>query len=99
MTPVCQAYVADCSPPAARAANLGIFQGLSIGMAFIIAFPVGGVLGAKLGPRVPLTIAACLQLLNAAIIAFITPESHPKAKRAAAVNLAECNPLGALHRL
>ena len=28
MTPVCQAYVADCSSPSKRAANLGIFQGL-----------------------------------------------------------------------
>lgn len=74
MTPVCQAYVTDCSTPAKRAANLGIFQGLSIGCAFILAFPIGGVLGAKHGPRVPLYIAACLQLLNALIIIFITPE-------------------------
>ena len=34
MAPVCQAYVADCSHPTERAANLGIFQGLSIGCAF-----------------------------------------------------------------
>ena len=42
--------------------------------AFIIAFPVGGILGAKLGPRVPLLIAAALQLLNFLLITFVTPE-------------------------
>ena len=100
MTPVCQAYVADCSPPAKRAANLGAFQGLSIGAAFIIAFPVGGILGAKLGPRVPLLIAAGLQLLNAFIIAFVIPESNPSAQRAGRrLNLREANAFGALWHL
>eukprot|EP00966_Prymnesium_polylepis_P233216 5393542-Prymnesium_polylepis.1 len=51
MTPICQAYVVDCSPAEKRAQNLGIFQGLSIGCAFILAFPIGGILGAKYGPR------------------------------------------------
>ena len=45
-----------------RAINLGVFQGLSVGGAFIIGFPVGGVLGAKLGYRVPLLIGAGLQV-------------------------------------
>lgn len=100
MTPVCQAYVADVSPPAKRAANLGVFQGLSIGMAFIIAFPVGGVLGAKLGPRVPLRIAASLQLLNGLLLLFVTPESiPPHARRGRRLDLREANPIGALWRL
>ena len=100
MTPVCQAYVTDCSPPEKRAANLGIFQGLSIGMAFIFAFPIGGILGSKLGPRVPLLIAAALQLLNAALIIFVTPESNPKSARAGrVVDWRQANPIGALWRL
>ena len=100
MTPVCQAFVADCSPPSRRAANLGIFQGLSIGMAFIIAFPVGGILGAKFGPRLPLLIAASLQLLNALLIVTVTPEPLPKARRAGrTLDLAQANPFGALWRL
>ena len=100
MTPVCQAYVADCSPADKRAANLGIFQGLSIGMAFIFAFPIGGILGAKLGPRVPLLIAAGMQLLNALIILVVTPESNPRSARAGrVVDWREANPIGALWRL
>ena len=100
MTPVCQAYVADCSPPSRRAANLGIFQGLSIGMAFIIAFPVGGVLGAKYGPRVPLMIAGGLQVLNALLILLLTPESNPSSARAGrGIDVRAVNPIGALWRL
>jgi MFS family permease len=100
MTPVCQAYVTDCSPPDKRAANLGIFQGLSIGMAFVIAFPVGGVLGAKFGPRLPLRIAAGLQVFNAALLLLVTPESCPPAARAGRkLDLREANPVGALKRL
>ena len=100
MTPVCQAYVTDCSPPGLRASNLGIFQGISIGMAFIIAFPVGGVLCAKLGPRVPLQVAAALQLLNALLLVFVTPEANPRSARAGrTLDLRQANPLGGLRRL
>lgn len=100
MTPVCQAYVADCSAPADRAANLGIFQGLSIGMAFIFAFPIGGILGTKFGPRVPLRIAAGLQMLNALIIILVTPEANPRSARAGrVVDWRAANPIGAMWRL
>ena len=100
MQPVCQAFICDASAPSRRAANLGIFQGLSIGMAFIIAFPVGGVLGAKLGPRVPLRLAAGFQLLNLLIILFVTPESNPKSLRQGReLDFKSANPLGALSKL
>ena len=99
MTPVCQAYVVDCSMPASTATNLGLFQGLSIGGAFIIAFPIGGLLGAKFGPRMPLLIAGVLQLLNALVIALATPESNPAARRAGKMDLRGANPLGGLRRL
>ena len=47
MTYICQAYVADCSPPEKRASHLGMFQGLSIGLGLTLGFPIGGLLGAK----------------------------------------------------
>jgi len=127
------------SRPSDRAANLGVFQGISgtfaffleqicdrsffevlssqkartvhpqyafennfpasqtVGFAFILGFPIGGILGAKFGPRVPLLIAAALQLLNALIIIFVTPESNTE--RVAKLDLLEDNPIGGLHRL
>jgi DHA1 family tetracycline resistance protein-like MFS transporter len=97
MTPLCQSYVCDVSPPAQRAANLGVFQGISVGLAFVLGFPIGGILGAKYGPRFPLLIAAALQLLNALIIVFITPESNNE--RVAKLDLKQDNPIGGLHRL
>jgi DHA1 family tetracycline resistance protein-like MFS transporter len=87
MTPVCQAYVADCTAAAAAsgvsvaslASNLGIFQGISIGGAFVIAFPVGGLLGAKYGPRLPILLSAGFGIVNGLLAIFVTPESNPKA--------------------
>lgn len=101
MLPLCQAYVADCSLPSQRATNLGIFQGISAAGAFILAFPIGGLLGAKYGPRLPLLIAAGLQALNAVIILLVTPESNPPlaASKQTKLNLAEANPIGGLVRL
>ena len=52
-----------------------------MGGAFLLAFPIGGVLGAKLGPRAPLRIAAALQVVNAALIALLVPESNPPHRR------------------
>lgn len=98
MLPLCQAFIADVSPPDKLAANLGIFQGLSAGGAFIFAFPIGGILGAKFGPRLPLLIAAGIQLLNAIIILFVTPESNTSKARAT-FNFKEANPIRGLVRL
>lgn len=54
-------------------------------------------MGTKYGPRIPLLIAAALQLLNALIIIFITPESNNE--RLSKLDLWEDNPIGGLHRL
>ena len=91
MTPVCQAYVADASPGSSLASNLGVFQGISIGGAFIIAFPLGGFLGAKYGPKLPIAVAGVLQLVNGLLALTVTPESNArvvlrKKKRNAAAN-------------
>ncbi|KAL7552979.1 hypothetical protein ACHAWF_017198 [Thalassiosira exigua] len=97
MLPLCQAYIADVSEPQQLAANLGIFQGLSAGGAFILAFPIGGILGSKFGPRLPLLLAAGAQLLNALIIMFITPESNQAKNKE--LYLKEANPIGGMKKL
>ena len=61
MTYICQAYVTDCSAPNKRATHLGIFQGLSIGLGLTVGFPIGGILGAKYGPRLPMFIGAAIR--------------------------------------
>jgi len=99
MSPLCQAYVTDCSPPDQLATKLGLFQGVSVAAAFIIAFPVGGILGAKYGPRLPLFIAAGVQALNALIILLFTPESNVNRDLSTKINWKEANPWGGLVRL
>jgi len=97
MLPLCQAFITDVSEPSQLAANLGTFQGLSAGGAFVFAFPVGGILGSKFGPRLPLYIASGLQLLNALIILFFTPESNTNKNDK--LDLRETNPISGLKRL
>lgn len=97
MLPLCQSFIADVSEPDKLAGNLGTFQGLSAGGAFILAFPIGGILGSKFGPRLPLLIAAGFQFLNAMIIIFITPESNKMKSKT--LDLREANPIGGLKRL
>lgn len=99
MLPLCQAYVADCSLPEDRAVNLGIFQGMSAAGAFILAFPIAGILGAKYGPRFTLMIAAGIQALNAAIIILFTPESNTSADKSRGIDWKRSNPIGGLVRL
>ena len=100
MNSVCQAYVADASPPDERAANLGIFQGLSVAGAFVLGIPISALLSAKYGLRVPMFAAAAVGVINFLLIVFITPESLPASQRAhAKVDLASANPLGEMRRL
>lgn len=109
MTPVCQAYVADCTVgSAALASNLGIFQGLSIGGAFVIGFPIAGMLGAKYGPKLPILLAAAFQTLSGLLALFVTPESNtlarsgkPTQKKEASqsIKLSEVNPITGLQNL
>jgi predicted MFS family arabinose efflux permease len=67
------------------------------GGAFILAFPIGGLIGSKLGPRVPLFIAAGLQLLNALIVICFTPESNQN--KVKELNLSAANPISGLKKL
>jgi DHA1 family tetracycline resistance protein-like MFS transporter len=68
------------------------------GGAFILAFPIGGILGAKYGPRVPLLAAAAIQFVNALLIIFVTPESNTN-RSSAKLDLREANPIGCIKRL
>ena len=76
MNAVCAAFVADATSQdsgAARAAALGVFQGLSVGGAFIVGFPMAAILSKGGKYRKPMYLAASLQLLNAFLALFVTP--------------------------
>jgi len=100
MATVCQSYVIDASSPEDRAGNLGVFQGVSVAGAFILGFPLSGVISAKYGLRAPLYAASAVGLLNFAIIALFTPESLPAEQRKGQkLDLKQANPFGALRLL
>ena len=81
--------------------------------AFIFAFPIGGIVGAKYGPRVAILIASILQVINFLLIVFVTPESYvgsintngnkikDKSFKSilSLIDWKESNPFGCLHRL
>ena len=99
MNAVCAAFVADATSQdsgAARAAALGVFQGLSVGGAFIVGFPMAAVLSKGGQYRKPMYLAASLQLLNAFLALFITPESAPPSK---GIKWDEANPISSLGQL
>ena len=99
MNAVCAAFVADATSQdsgAARAAALGVFQGLSVGGAFIVGFPMAAVLSKGGQYRKPMYLAASLQLLNAFLALFVTPESAPASK---GIKWDEANPISSLGQL
>ena len=99
MNAVCAAFVADATSNdsgAARAAALGVFQGLSVGGAFIVGFPMAAILSKGGKYRKPMYLAASLQLLNAFLALFVTPESAPKSK---GIKWDEANPISSLGQL
>ena len=99
MNAVCAAFVADATAQdsgAARAAALGVFQGLSVGGAFIVGFPMAAILSKGGKYRKPMYLAASLQLLNAFLALFVTPESALKSK---GIKWDEANPISSLGQL
>jgi DHA1 family tetracycline resistance protein-like MFS transporter len=90
------AYVADVTPPADRAAAFG-----KIGMAFGLGFMLSPALGGWLGEvhlRLPFYIAAGLSLTNFCYGFFVLPESLPPERRAP-FSWAKANPLASLQLL
>ncbi|CAN0234672.1 unnamed protein product [Ascophyllum nodosum] len=73
-----------------------MYQGLSLGMAFIIGLPLGGVLGAKYGIRFPLIVSVGLCVLNVLLVSLVMPETLPEGRRKEKVDLRQANPVGAV---
>ena len=65
----------------------------------MLAFPIGGLVGHKKGPKFALYAAAAIQALNALILIFITPESHDPEPERVVDLLRQDNPMGGLVRL
>ncbi|MBW8816215.1 MAG: TCR/Tet family MFS transporter [Caulobacterales bacterium] len=87
------AYIADITPPEARAAKFG-FMSVAFGIGFILGPALGGLLGG-LSPRLPFWVSAGLCLLNALYGLLALPESLPPERRAKfSFHLA--NPVGSL---
>ena len=53
---------------------LGRFQGIAVGMAFLVGIPLGAILGLKHGVKATLKLAIALCCLNAALITLFLPE-------------------------
>src|ERR1043166_4347575 len=64
------AYIADISPPAKRAANFGL-TGAAFGVGFVLGPAMGGLIGEYFGPRMPFFVAAGLAVCNAAYGYFV----------------------------
>lgn len=81
--PVAQAYIADVTPPARRAGNMGLI-GAAFGLGFVIGPFLGGTLaGVSPGsPAAPGYVAAALCFANALAATLWLPESNRPGKRA-----------------
>jgi MFS transporter, DHA1 family, tetracycline resistance protein len=93
---VANAYIADVTPSAERAARYGLV-GAAFGMGFIIAPAFGGLLG-SIDLRLPFFAAAGIVLLNWLYGFFILPESLPPEKRRP-LRIRQANPIGSVLRL
>jgi MFS transporter, DHA1 family, tetracycline resistance protein len=93
---VANAYLADITPPEARAKNFGLV-GAAFGLGFICGPILGGVLGG-IDLHLPFYVAAGLSLVNAVYGFLAVPESLPPERRTG-LSLARANPLRALNSL
>ncbi|UJJ55553.1 TCR/Tet family MFS transporter [Rhodanobacter thiooxydans] len=91
------AYIADIMPKEKRATAFGIL-GSAFGLGFIIGPGVGGFLGG-IALRLPFWVAAALALGNFLYGCFILPESLPKERRTARLELHSAHPFGSLKLL
>jgi multidrug resistance protein len=75
-----QAYVADITTPEDRPKAMGLL-GAGFGLGFILGPALGGWTAAQFGHSAPLFVAGGMALANAALIAFLLPESLPQELR------------------
>jgi DHA1 family tetracycline resistance protein-like MFS transporter len=87
------AYVADVTPPEARAGRFGML-GAAFGVGFVLGPALGGMTG-SIDPRLPFWIAAALSLANALYGFLVLPESLPPERREP-FSWRRANPIGAL---
>jgi DHA1 family tetracycline resistance protein-like MFS transporter len=76
---IANAYVADITPPEARARRFGQI-GAMFGLGFILGPVLGGLLG-DVNVRLPFFVAGSLALLNWCYGFFVLPESLPPERR------------------
>lgn len=76
---VCQAYIADVTPPHERAKAFGL-MGAAFGLGFTFGPALGGVLG-NVNIHLPFYAAAALTLVNWLYGWFVLPESVPPERR------------------
>lgn len=93
---VCNAYVADITPPEQRAKRFGLL-GAMFGVGFIVGPVVGGLLGA-VNLRLPFFVAGGLSVVNLLYGYFVLPESLEPAKRRP-FSLETTNPMASLMAL
>jgi DHA1 family tetracycline resistance protein-like MFS transporter len=93
---VANAYVADITPPEARARRFGLL-GAMFGLGFILGPVAGGLLGA-IDLRLPFFAAGSLALVNLLYGVFVLPESLPPERRHA-FDWKAANPIASLRRL
>ncbi|NRR28778.1 MFS transporter [Oxalobacteraceae bacterium] len=88
------AYVADTHAAGERGAAFGML-GAAGGLGFMFGPMLGGLLG-QLSLSTPLYGAAGLALLNAVLVHFCMPESHPPEKRSKRMRWGQFNAFGQL---
>ncbi|MFO0786089.1 MAG: TCR/Tet family MFS transporter [Phycisphaerales bacterium] len=93
---VCNAYIADITPPEKRAAAFGMI-GAAFGLGFILGPLAGGLLG-QINIHLPFYVAGSLSLANWLYGLFVLPESLPPERRSH-LKLARANPVAALFGL
>lgn len=89
---VCNAYIADVTPPHKRAAAYGMI-GAAFGIGFIIGPLAGGFLGLY-DIRLPFVAAGVITMINWLYGLFVLPESLPPERRGT-FSLKRANPIGA----
>lgn len=93
---VCNAYIADITPPEKRAAAFGMV-GAAFGLGFILGPLGGGILG-EIDIHLPFYVAGGLSLANWLYGFLVLPESLPPERRSH-LTLARANPIGAFFGL